>query len=288
MLDKYKLEQPLFCDCMDKIVCNNMISHAYMIETNGVPYAFSLAICMASLFLDKEIDYVNYPEIKIINPVNGVIKKEQILELQSDFSVVPMYGKYLIYIINGAECLNDSSSNTLLKFLEEPSLNVIGILLTSSSDKVLSTIASRCQIFSLYSDDFSVSSVLSEYFDGSCDYEEFVNNYVLMAEDFFFGCEKYGVSFLKNKFIYDNKDKFRVILLLGLYFYYDFFRCFIQKDYISRVNNVKFSSFIMDNNGLNDIIYKINVINNFVNKCRYNVNMDMLIDNFVITFGGNV
>jgi len=288
MLEEYKLRQPLFCDCVEKIVRNDRISHAYMIETNGVTYAFSLAISMASLFLDREIDYINYPEIRVIEPVNGVIKKEQILELQADFSSVPIYGKYLIYVINGAECLNDSSANTLLKFLEEPTGNVIGILLTNSSDKVIDTIVSRCQVFSLISTDFDVDKVLFEYFDGEGKYSDFVNKCVSTAKDFFFGCEKEGVSYLKNKFVYDNKAYFKVILLLGLYFYYDFFRCFVDDSFVSVYVDDDFFSFVMKNNDINDIIYKINVINSFVNKCRYNVNMDMIIDNFVITLEGEV
>ena len=41
----------------------------------------------------------NYTEIKIIESDNLVIKKEQLLELQSDFSRVRLEGKYLIYVI---------------------------------------------------------------------------------------------------------------------------------------------------------------------------------------------
>lgn len=51
-----------------------------------------------------------------------------------------------VAIIDGAEYLNDGSGNSLLKILEEPSLNSLIILLTENDDLLLSTIRSRAQM----------------------------------------------------------------------------------------------------------------------------------------------
>ena len=57
----------------------------------------------------------------------------------------PLHGKYKIYIIDEVHMLTPEASNTLLKTLEEPPENVIFILATTESHKVLETIISRCQ-----------------------------------------------------------------------------------------------------------------------------------------------
>lgn len=57
----------------------------------------------------------------------------------------PLNGKYKIYIIDEVHMLTNEASNALLKTLEEPPENVIFILATTESHKVLETIVSRCQ-----------------------------------------------------------------------------------------------------------------------------------------------
>lgn len=59
----------------------------------------------------------------------------------------PIYGKYKIYIIDEVHMLTTQAFNALLKTLEEPPKNVIFILATTESHKVLDTIKSRCQRF---------------------------------------------------------------------------------------------------------------------------------------------
>ena len=131
MLEDYKEKQPLFYNQISKIIKSDKISHAYLIETNDCPYGFDIAMSLSKSFLcpKKEdeicsscniclnIDTNNYPDLKIIETDSKMIKKEQLLELQKEFSVKPLYGKYLIYIIKNAELLNKSSANTILKFL---------------------------------------------------------------------------------------------------------------------------------------------------------------------------
>lgn len=59
----------------------------------------------------------------------------------------PVQGKYKIYIIDEVHMLTTPAFNALLKTLEEPPKNVIFILATTESHKVLDTIKSRCQRF---------------------------------------------------------------------------------------------------------------------------------------------
>jgi DNA polymerase-3 subunit delta' len=50
-----------------------------------------------------------------------------------------------VFIISGADAMNDAASNTLLKTLEEPPGDTMFILTTSHREALLPTILSRCQ-----------------------------------------------------------------------------------------------------------------------------------------------
>ncbi|MDO8443999.1 MAG: hypothetical protein Q7S80_00645, partial [bacterium] len=74
--------------------------------------------------------------------------------------------------IERCERLNPSSANILLKVLEEPPQNVI-LILTSSNEKILATIKSRCRIYKSSSEEkaenhtFSYESVLTDNLAGA-------------------------------------------------------------------------------------------------------------------------
>ena len=74
-----------------------------------------------------------------------IIKIEQIRNLLN-FLNKSTYSKDLkIVLINNAEFLNKSSSNALLKVLEEPPDQTIIILVSSQENTIIDTIKSRCQ-----------------------------------------------------------------------------------------------------------------------------------------------
>ncbi|MFA5858788.1 MAG: hypothetical protein WC955_06960 [Elusimicrobiota bacterium] len=54
-------------------------------------------------------------------------------------------GKYRVFVIRGAEWLQQAAANSLLKLLEEPPLNVVIILIAQHKYSLLKTIQSRCQ-----------------------------------------------------------------------------------------------------------------------------------------------
>ena len=102
--------------------------------------------------LKKKIESGNHGNLIKIYKDNTVIKKEQILKLQEEFSKTSLIGGARVFIINDVETLNPSSANALLKFLEEPKNNqTYGLLVANSLDLVLPTIISRSQVISLVS-----------------------------------------------------------------------------------------------------------------------------------------
>jgi DNA polymerase-3 subunit delta' len=87
----------------------------------------------------------SHPDVHLLAPDGAEIKIDQIREVQSDLSLCPFEGAKKVLIVDGAETMNDASSNALLKTLEEPPGETVIILVTSRPQGLLPTIRSRCQ-----------------------------------------------------------------------------------------------------------------------------------------------
>ncbi|HAX74203.1 MAG TPA: DNA polymerase III subunit delta', partial [Firmicutes bacterium] len=98
--------------------------------------------------LVKSEGHVN---VHMIRPDGLSIKKEQIQQLQVEFSKRAAEDLPKIYIIEESDKMSVSAANSLLKFLEEPMPNTYAILLTDNKQKLLPTIRSRSVILSFKS-----------------------------------------------------------------------------------------------------------------------------------------
>jgi len=72
---------------------------------------------------------------------------DDIRSLIDQVRIAPQVGKYSIYIIDEVHMLSVQAFNAFLKTLEEPPAYAIFILATTSKQKIIPTILSRCQIF---------------------------------------------------------------------------------------------------------------------------------------------
>lgn len=89
----------------------------------------------------------SHPDVHMIEPEGAAgYLAEQIRDVIHDVSLAPIEGPAKVYILDSADLFNDASANAFLKTLEEPPDNVVIILLSHSYDRVLPTIASRCQV----------------------------------------------------------------------------------------------------------------------------------------------
>lgn len=148
----------------DKIYSNyldNKMGHAFLIETNdfdlcfldalkfvkkiNCPYSYK-DICEEKCNICYQIDNESLISLMVIEPIGQTITKEQVSTIIKRFIKDSLSTKFNVYIIKNIEKLNLSAANTILKFLEEPSGNVVGIFLTSNKQNVLPTIKSRCQL----------------------------------------------------------------------------------------------------------------------------------------------
>lgn len=94
----------------------------------------------------RAFDAKNHPDFYCLEPEGKAnnIKIEQIRQMQSQIALSPYLADKRVVIINDAETMNEAAENSLLKTLEEPTGDVVFILVTANKDLLLPTILSRC------------------------------------------------------------------------------------------------------------------------------------------------
>lgn len=286
MLEKYKDNYKQFYSILNNAINEKKISHAYMfeIDDNIDINEFEKDICKILILENKIedrniinlIDNDTYANIKKIKADGLWIKKEQILEIQSDFKKESFDNNLKIYIIEDASKLNKSSANTLLKFLEEPEKNIIAILLTKNKYSVISTIMSRC---------INISLIKKEYVDLS---EEDISLKIVEL------IEKYkekSLPYLYKLIINKDIDRKELALILEN----------VQKiyaDFLHMNNGIKYEyNFFVPNNikeieyddSNNMLIRKIRTISEVAEYLKYNVNIKTILDKIIIDiYGGDL
>ena len=316
MLDKYKDSQFVAYSLLFNAIKNNKLSHAYLIDTNHYDESFDFVLSFVKAIICKNhhttsdlcdtcnlcqrIQNNNYPELKIIETDSNVIKKEQLLELQSDFSRSSLEGDYRIYIIKDCDKMNKQASNCLLKFLEEPVEGVIAILLTNNYSKILSTIVSRCQVVRLNNImKLSDKSTLENFALVSCDnkdlFSQFMKdetkeeliNAVISFLDYFEENTLDILLYMKNLWYnkFQTREDTRLALMLIVYFYYDVLKYKISNNEYFFCDRVDFIKKCANFNSTEDILKKINIVSNAYEMISYNLNTNLLLDDMVIRLG---
>jgi DNA polymerase III delta prime subunit len=95
----------------------------------------------------QRIDRRSHPDVHFIEAAadKKLISIEQIREIVAEATLRPYEGRNKVFLIDPADGLSASGSNSLLKTLEEPTRDTTFLLLTRSPDLLLPTIKSRCQ-----------------------------------------------------------------------------------------------------------------------------------------------
>jgi DNA polymerase-3 subunit delta' len=172
---------------------SNKVNHAFLLSgLKGSPIKETALYVAQSLVCENpnplaceeclsclRIANQSYADFIFIDGEQGTIKKEEIENLQSSFSKSGVEAKGLkIYIINQLEKATASATNSLLKFLEEPYEDVVGILTTQNQSQILETIVSRSQVLRIktYSKDYLIKELLNSGIDQE-DVNILVNKY---------------------------------------------------------------------------------------------------------------
>ncbi len=93
----------------------------------------------------------SHPDFHLLQPDKGSHKINRIRELIAQTSFRPLEGNRSVVWIQEAELLTEGAANALLKTLEEPPSTLVFLLTTTTPERLLATIRSRCQKISLAS-----------------------------------------------------------------------------------------------------------------------------------------
>ncbi|MEG0314237.1 MAG: DNA polymerase III subunit delta [Erysipelotrichaceae bacterium] len=159
--DILKVQQPIVYKILLNALTTNKLAHAYLFEgSNGTPLMETAQLFAQSLICSETEGYAceecetckrlidgNYADLQIIDGSTVSIKKKDIIKLQEQFTKtgIESYNKR-IYIIKGIDNATPDALNSLLKFLEEPGVDVFALLLSNNVERVIPTIISRCQV----------------------------------------------------------------------------------------------------------------------------------------------
>lgn len=158
--DTITKSQPKVVQLLENSLKKDRLSHAYLFEGEQGTKKFDTAIYFAQMLLCKSEDHKPclvckncrrikqgiHPNVYVVEPQNGSIRKQQIQDLQTEFSKTAIEPGKKVYIIRDIDTINISAANSLLKFLEEPYEDVHAVLTTNNITRLLPTIISRSQV----------------------------------------------------------------------------------------------------------------------------------------------
>ncbi len=312
MFDDYQNSQKIAYSLLKNSIQLDRVSHAYLIDSNHFedidrfitsfiqfllcPYHHSVQSNCGDCSRCFRIQQKNDPEVRYIYPDGLNIKKEQLRELQEDFNLSCIEGNRRVYVIRDCEKMNVQAANSILKFLEEPSVNLVAILVTTNVNAVLPTIVSRCQYIKLNHEHmyFDRTNVTAMNFIRECgNYDislELVDKYLEGVIRFVLFYESRGydtIIYMKklwNDIFVDRVDYlFGIQLIIQLY--YDILKYKLKgnfsfyNDYESEV--VKIANLLKEN----VLIRKIQICIKNLELLKYNVNLNLFMDNLIIELG---
>ena len=159
---------------LSNIIDENKLSHAFLVESNNYEDVMNSVF---KLFLQKKMifnidDIENNISVRILKPIDNLIDKDQILNLQEFLATMSFDGYYKLFFILNAGLMNEQSVNKLLKVLEEPNEKVVGFLISDNANELLPTLISRCQVLK---NDIDASNVTvdEDIFNNLCKFKNF-------------------------------------------------------------------------------------------------------------------
>ena len=181
-----------------------------------------------------KIEENNFLNFILIDGQEKNISKAEVQNLVDRFSVDSgAENSTFVYIINLVEKSSNEAINAILKFLEEPLLNVHAILTTKNISKVLPTIISRCEVINL--SPINKTKVIDKAFSIGVSREdaELLSYFFVNEDDIKSFSENKDYQNLKNSIVHyltklvDNPNRARFILETEV------FDC-LKTDYLTR------------------------------------------------------
>lgn len=244
--DTIKQSQPNVVQLLENSLKKDRLSHAYLFEGEPGTKKYDTAIYFAQMLLCKSDDNKPcqtcsncrrikqgiHPNVYIVEPIKNSIRKNQIQDLQTEFSKTSIEPGKKVYIIKDIDTINLSAANSLLKFLEEPFPNIHAILTTNNLNRMLPTVISRSQVVSFTS--LNKSIIESELVDAGyeTDVARLLSHLTNSVDD--------AITIASEEYFLDcldaTKDLYHIIATeegsAVLYFHQNYSMLFQEKDMI--------------------------------------------------------
>jgi DNA polymerase-3 subunit delta' len=123
-------------------------AHAYLLHgPPGVGKRRAATAFAGALLGDRErTARGSHPDLYVLEPLGDQIRIDEIRALRRDLHMRPFEADRRVYLVHGADTLNDDAADALLKDLEEPPPYVVIVLIASHLGPLPETIRSRCQL----------------------------------------------------------------------------------------------------------------------------------------------
>ena len=157
-LEEIQQLQPELVERFTQILEHKQLSHAYLFTGSFASFEMALLLAQSQFCEDLQgvwpcgkcrscrlIEEEEFSDVKIVRPVNQIIKTDRIRSLVQDFSQSGFEGSRQVFIVQDADKMHTNAANSLLKVMEEPQSEIYLFLLTSDENLILPTIKSRAQ-----------------------------------------------------------------------------------------------------------------------------------------------
>ncbi|MGL4875777.1 MAG: DNA polymerase III subunit delta' [Clostridium sp.] len=146
-MDKYVGHKKII-EGFEKRVERETLSHAHIIVGSEGIGKSKVASIFSAMILGNEpfkrhVDAIEY------KPKKASIGVDEVRDIIEEVNKKPYEGNKKVIIIYAGEKLTVQAQNALLKTIEEPPNGVFIIILTTTLEKMLETIKSRCQVYKL-------------------------------------------------------------------------------------------------------------------------------------------
>jgi DNA polymerase-3 subunit delta' len=123
-------------------------AHAYLLHGPSGVGKRDLAILFAAELLGDHarVERRSHPDLYVLEPLGDQIRIDDIRTLRRDLHMRPFEASRRVYLVLGADTMNEDAADALLKDLEEPPPYAVIVLVADDLGPLPETIRSRCQL----------------------------------------------------------------------------------------------------------------------------------------------
>ena len=125
-------------------------AHAYLLHGPSGVGKRDLALLFAAELLGDHarVERRTHPDLYVLEPLGDQIRIDDIRGLRHDLHMRPFEAARRVYVVFGADTMNEDAADALLKDLEEPPPYAVILLVADDLGPLPETIRSRCQLVS--------------------------------------------------------------------------------------------------------------------------------------------